>query len=114
MHLDAPRQQVRLVRRDVGQPIDVKGDDNMLEPAESLDSDEVGNDDGDEVSDPPDEWIGVDDNGPLDDRLAAEVPDGSTDRRPSIDSYESDQGVALGLVTEDDLEPDRSGRARKQ
>jgi hypothetical protein len=54
----------------------VKGDDDMLEQAESLDSDEVRNDDGDEVVDPLDEWIDAEDNESLDDKLAAEVPDG--------------------------------------
>jgi hypothetical protein len=48
----------------------------MLEQAESLDSDEVRNDDGDEVVDPPQRWIEADDNTSLDEKLAAEVPDG--------------------------------------
>ena len=32
-------------------------DDNPLTPEEALDSDEVRNDDGDEVVDPPEKWI---------------------------------------------------------
>ena len=51
------------------------GPDNTLGPSESLDSDEVRNDDGDIVVDPPDEWIEVDEDETLDERLAAEVPD---------------------------------------
>ena len=50
-------------------------DDNPLEPEEELDSDEVRNDDGDEVVDPPEEWIEAKDNETLDERLAEEVPD---------------------------------------
>ena len=50
-------------------------DDNPLEPAEQLDSDEVRNDDGDEVVDPPEKWIEAKDNETLDERLAEEVPD---------------------------------------
>jgi hypothetical protein len=92
------------MRRDVGQPTDVNGDDDMLEQAESLDSDEVRNDDGDEAADPPDEWIEADDNESLNDKLAAEVPEGSPDRQPSMDAHDSDHGVALGLVSEEDLD----------
>jgi hypothetical protein len=91
------------MRRGVGQPTDVKGDDDMLEQAESLDSDEVRNDDGDEVADPPDEWVAADENGSLDDKLAAEVPEDSPDRQRSMDAHDSDHGVALGLVSEEDL-----------
>ena len=43
-------------------------DDNPLEPAEELDSDEVRNEDGDEVVDPPEEWIEAKDNETLDER----------------------------------------------
>ena len=50
-------------------------DDNPLTPEEALDSDEIRNDDGDEVVDPPDEWIEAKDNETLDERLAEEVPD---------------------------------------
>ena len=44
-------------------------------PEEALDSDEVRNDDGDEVVDPPEEWIEAKENETLDERLAEEVPD---------------------------------------
>lgn len=51
------------------------GPDNTLGPSESLDSDEVRNDDGDTVVDPPDEWIEAEEDESLDEKLAAEVPD---------------------------------------
>ncbi|MFD1813671.1 hypothetical protein [Rhodococcus gannanensis] len=61
------------------------GPDDTLDPSESLDSDEVRNDDGDTVVDPPDGWSGADrigttareqrDGETLDQRLAEEEPD---------------------------------------
>jgi hypothetical protein len=59
------------------------GPDDTLNPSESTDSDELRNDDGDIVVDPPDDWSGADrfagseelDGLSLDDRLAAEEPD---------------------------------------
>jgi hypothetical protein len=57
---------------------DDAGVDDTLRPAEALDSDEVRNDDGDTVVDPPDDWSEADrtDEGrTLDDRLAEEMPD---------------------------------------
>lgn len=64
---------------------DLGGADDMLSPMESTDSDDVLNDDGDEVVDPPDDWSAADKHGmtaeeeregeSLDDRLAAEEPD---------------------------------------
>lgn len=56
---------------DYGDP----GPDNTLSPSESLDSDEVRNDDGDIVVDPPERWIDADEDRTLDEKLAAEVPD---------------------------------------
>ncbi|CAJ1586648.1 hypothetical protein [[Mycobacterium] wendilense] len=49
--------------------------DNTLAPSESLDSDEVRNDDGDTVVDPPDRWIPPHEDHTLDEKLAAEEPD---------------------------------------
>jgi len=59
--------------------------DDTLNPSESTDSDEVRNDDGDVVVNPPDDWSEADKFGmtareeregeSLDDRLAAEEPD---------------------------------------
>jgi hypothetical protein len=61
------------------------GPDDTLSPSESTDSDEVRNDDGDIVVDPPDEWSEADRFGmtareelegeSLDDKLSAEEPD---------------------------------------
>ena len=41
---------------------DDAGPDNTLGPSESLDSDEVRNDDGDIVVDPPEQWIDAEDD----------------------------------------------------
>jgi hypothetical protein len=59
--------------------------DDTLPPMEATDSDELHNADGDEVVDPPEDWSGVEKHGmtaeeeregaPLEERLAAEVPD---------------------------------------
>lgn len=54
---------------------DDAGPDNPLSPSEALDSDEVRNDDGDIVVDPPDRWIDAEEDHSLDERLAAEEPD---------------------------------------
>ncbi|MBS9375339.1 hypothetical protein [Rhodococcus sp. B50] len=61
------------------------GPGDTLSPSEGLDSDEVRNDDGDEVVDPPEGWSGADKFGTtqreeqegesLDQRLAEEEPD---------------------------------------
>ena len=58
---------------------DAGGPGDTLSPSESLDSDDVRNDDGDEVVDPPDSWIEPRDDDSLDERLAAEEPDTSVD-----------------------------------
>ena len=80
-------------------------DDIPLDPSESLDSDEIRNDDGDEVADPPDRWIDPKDDETLDERLAEEVPDVSPDDPVSMDAHDSDQGG--GLILESDNELDR-------
>jgi hypothetical protein len=88
-------------------------DDDMLEQAESLDSDEVRNDDGDQVADPPDEWIGADDNDSLADKLVAEVPDDPGSARVSTDAHDAGSGGALGLISDDDLDGiDPAGHGR--
>jgi hypothetical protein len=73
------------------------GSDDTLSPSESTDSDELRNDDGDIVVDPPEDWSAADRPGmtareeregeSLDDRLAAEEPNtdavaGSRDAEP--------------------------------
>ena len=67
-------------------------DDDTLSPSESTDSDEVRNDDGDIVVDPPDDWSEANRFGmtareeregeSLDDRLAEEEPDVLPDPEP--------------------------------
>jgi hypothetical protein len=91
-------------------------DDNPLEPDEELDSDEIRNDDGDEVVDPPDEWIEAKDNETLDERLAEEMPDyvGDDESGEAVsDAHDSDAGGGLTLVSNydiDRMDPDRHGR----
>jgi hypothetical protein len=75
------------------------GPDDTLSPSESTDSDELRNDDGDIVVDPPDDWSGANRPGmtareeregeSLDDRLAAEEPDTGVDATacPPGDEY---------------------------
>ena len=65
----------------------------MLSPEESLDSDEVRNEDGDEVVAPPDAWLDPDDDESLDERLAAEEPDTSIDT-PLSDAAFTPDGVS--------------------
>src|SRR5258708_98729 len=105
--------RVCLVRVDAGQSARVTSDDeNMLEQSESLDSDELRNDDGDQVVVPPDEWIDVQDNGSLEDKLAAEVPDGTGDRSvpaDAHDSHNSRHAGAPGLVSDEDLDRINTG-----
>jgi hypothetical protein len=82
-------------------------DDNPLTPEEELDSDEVRNADGDEVADPPEQWIEAKDNETLGERLAEEVPDtfGEADygEEPS-DAHDSDAGGGLTLVSNDEID----------
>ncbi len=95
-------------------------DDNPLTPAEELDSDEVRNDDGDEVVAPPDKWIEAKDNETLDERLAEEVPEDSGDDEADdsvTQAHDSDAGGGLNLVSESELDrmdPSVHGRERGQ
>ena len=81
-------------------------DDNPLEPAEQLDSDEVRNDDGDEVVDPPEEWIEARTTKHSTRRLAEEVPDdlGDDEGTKLSDADDSDAGGGLTLVSNDELD----------
>ena len=95
---------------------DINGEE-MLDQSESLDSDEVRNDDGDEVVDPPDQWIDADDHETLDEKLAAETPDRTADDEPSRQAHDSDQGGGLEMVSDEDLDridPTRHGRDKGQ
>jgi hypothetical protein len=90
-------------------------DDNPLEPDEQLDSDEIRNDDGDEVVDPPDEWIDAKDNETLDERLAEEIPDDGYDEDDDAprEAHDSDAGGGLALVSNydiDRMDTERHGR----
>jgi hypothetical protein len=93
-------------------------DDNPLDTTESLDSDEVRNDDGDEVADPPERWIEAKDDETLDERLSEEEPDVSEDDEDEdLDSHDSDQGGGLRLVSDDALDhidPSVHGRDQGQ
>ena len=66
---------------------DFAGTADMLSPSESLDSDQVRNDDGDQVVDPPEHWLEVRDDESLDDKLAAEEPETSADTPISDAAY---------------------------
>jgi hypothetical protein len=72
---------------------DVGGPDGTLSPEESLDSDDVRNDDGDEVVDPPDSWLEPREDESLDDRLASEEPDISVDT-PLSDAANMQDGIS--------------------
>jgi hypothetical protein len=103
-------------------------DDNPLEKSEELDSDEIRNDDGDEVVDAPERWIEAKDDETLDERLAEEEPDVTpsgdsgddpedSDGEPSEDANDSDQGgdmTVLGDVDLDRIDPERHGRGHGQ
>jgi hypothetical protein len=88
-------------------PNDTGGTDDTLRPSEALDADEVRNDDGDEVVDPPEDWVAADhiaeepDGESLDEKLAAEEPD--------LSPPESDAGVAM-----DHIDPTRHGTDQGQ
>src|ERR1700754_4953507 len=90
-------------------------DDFPLTPEEALDSDEVRNDDGDEVVDPPEKWIDADDDETLDERLAEEEPDVSPD---DIDLRDADDGERETVSESDDaldrIDTQEHGRTRGQ
>jgi hypothetical protein len=95
-------------------------DDAPLSKSEELDSDEIRNDDGDEVADPPERWIPAKDDETLDERLSDEVPDvGSTgeDAVEASDAHDSEGGGGLELVAGDELDrldTQRHGREEGQ
>jgi hypothetical protein len=88
-------------------PNDTGGTDDTLRPMEALDPDDVRNDDGDDVVDPPDSWAAADhiaeepEGGSLDEKLAAEEPEQSRQA--------SDAGVAM-----DQLDPEDHGTVEGQ
>ena len=82
--------------------VDSDSNDNMLDQSESLDSDEVRNDDGDEVVDPPEHWIEAEDHESLDEKLAAEISDDAPDQTVGDD------------VDLDRIDPNQHGRVKGQ
>jgi hypothetical protein len=90
-------------------------DDNPLTPEEQLDSDEVRNDDGDEVVDPPEKWIEARDDETLDERLDDEVPDVGPDDVDPRDADGTDQEtVEMSDDELDRLDPEHHGTERGQ
>jgi hypothetical protein len=92
--------------------------DDTLRPMEALDSDDVRNDDGDEVVDPPDGWAAADhvaeepDGESLDEKLAAEEPERSDEGEVAAATDDD-----TGLLSDDDLDrvdPEDHGRDRGQ
>jgi hypothetical protein len=92
------------------------GTDNSLGGAAALDSDEIRNDDGDIVVDPPDQWIDAKEDETLDERLADEVPDVVPAGEPDpivpdkrtegqISGTPEDGGSFFTVVDEDEQEP---------
>ncbi|KAA0099927.1 hypothetical protein CIW49_10300 [Mycolicibacterium sp. P1-18] len=81
-------------------------DDFPLSQSEALDSDEIRNDDGDEVADPPERWIEAKDDETLDERLSEEVPDvtGDEDDDDETEAHDSDAGGGLEVVSDDELD----------
>jgi hypothetical protein len=98
-------------------------DDFPLSQSEELDSDEIRNDDGDEVTDPPERWIPAKDDETLDERLADEVPDVSELQDDDsvadgvTEAHDSEQGGGLHTVSDDELDridTERHGRDEGQ
>jgi hypothetical protein len=88
--------------------------DNPLTPEEALDSDQVRNDDGDEVVDPPERWIDAGEDESLDERLAEEEPDVSPD---DVDPRDAGGDRSVESAPDDELDridPEHSGRDRGQ
>jgi hypothetical protein len=97
---------------------DVDGPGDTLRPMEALDSDDVRNDDGDIVVDPPDDWTeasksdalprGEEGGGEsLDDKLAAEVPDAAA--APGADDAAAGDTVELADDELDHVVPGDTG-----
>lgn len=90
-------------------------DDNPLTSEEQLDSDEVRNDDGDEVVDPPERWIEAREDESLDERISDEVPDVAPG---DIDPRDADDTEAETVTLPDDaldrIDPAQYGTDRGQ
>jgi hypothetical protein len=88
-------------------------DDFPLSESEALDSDEIRNDDGDEVADPPERWIEAKDDETLDERLSEEVSDVTADDDGGGEDGDDDSDAEGGLDL-DRLDPQRHGTERGQ
>jgi hypothetical protein len=99
--------------------------DQLLTPMEALDSDDVRNNDGDEVVDPPEGWSPAvrtdygkgttgDAGESLDDKLAAEVPDSTVEGGPAMGDQEAGDTEELADDQIDHLAPDAHGREKGQ
>ncbi|MDY6869696.1 MAG: hypothetical protein SV966_03770 [Actinomycetota bacterium] len=90
---------------------DADGTGDTLRPTEALDPDDIRNDDGDNVVDPPEDWseanrsdqlprgeVGGGES--LDDKLAAEVPDGAAGAE--VDHHGTDAGRVSGTPDDSD------------
>jgi hypothetical protein len=97
-------------------PNDTGGVDDTLRPAEALDPDEVRNNDGDEVVDPPDDWAAADHvaeepyGASIDEKLAAEEPEPATAGETTLD----DDTALLPNDEVDRIDPAKPGRERGQ
>jgi hypothetical protein len=98
-------------------------DDIPLEPQEQLDSDEIRNNDGDDVVDPPERWIEAKDYESLDERLSEETPDVTPDSSGHLplagdDPRDADDGSpeveSMSDNDLDHLDPEQHGRERGQ
>ena len=91
-------------------------DEFPLTPEEALDSDEVRNDDGDEVVDPPEKWIDARDDESLDERLCRRGTRRQAVRtsivRDADDTVRETESIPDDAV--DHLDPERHGRERGQ
>lgn len=103
---------------------DLGGAEDMLSPMESTDSDDVLNDDGDEVVDPPEGWSGVTKFGmsaeeeregeSLDQRLAEEEPDVTADTIDERDADADEVVDAEGAIDGSDVATSEAGVHRGQ
>jgi hypothetical protein len=91
-------------------PNDTGGVDDTLRPTEALDPDEVRNNDGDEVVDPPEHWVAADhiadepEGESLDEKLAAEEPESSPQPSDDGDAMDrinpADHGTDKGQISD--------------
>ncbi len=90
---------------------DEGGVGQTLRPTDALDSDDVRNNDGDDVVDPPEGWSEADktvdplEGESLDDKLAAERPDKSA---ADVDTADADPPADTTLLTDDQVDHVRS------